>query len=80
MDKHANNLDCVKMNDVKDVLRIFGVQSDYLRVIVSVNGIFFLEYTDGLFLVNVVDQNGAAVHCIFIDAGRKVIIDPANEK
>ena len=42
--------------------------------------IFFMEFTDGMFLANVVDENGAAGHCVFIDAVRRVIIDPANEK
>ena len=27
-----------------------------------------------------IDQNGTGGHCVFIDAGRKVIIDPANKK
>ena len=47
---------------------------------VSVGGIFFMQFTDGMFLANVVDQNDAAGHCVFIDAYRKVIINPANEK
>ena len=68
------------MNDVKDVLRLFEVQSEYLRVNGSVDGIFFMQFTDGMFLVNVIDQNGAAGHCVFIDAGRKFIINPANGK
>ena len=62
MEVHANKLDCAKMNDVKDVLRCFGVQSEYLRVNGSVDGIFFMQLTDRMLLVNVFDQNGAPGH------------------
>ena len=37
-----------------------------------------MDFVDGLFLETVVDQNGTAGHCVFIDTERKVIIDLAN--
>jgi hypothetical protein len=43
----------------------------------SVNEKNFVDFVDGLFLATVVDQNGTAGHCVFIDADKKVIIDPA---
>jgi hypothetical protein len=49
-------------------------------VTARVFGTFFLDFVDGLFLATVVDQNGTAGHCVFIDTERKVIIDPANKK
>ena len=39
-----------------------------------------MDFVDGMFLATVVDQNGTAGHCVFIDAERKVIIDLANKK
>ena len=66
------------MKDIIFMLRHVGVQSAYISVTARVFGTFFLDFVDGLFLVTVVDQNGTAVHCVFIDTERNIIIDPAN--
>ena len=80
MEEYGSNVDPEKMKDIKVMLRPVGVQSDYLAVKDSVNGMCFLQFMDGLFLATVVDQNGTTGHCVFIDTERKFIIDPANKK
>jgi hypothetical protein len=54
MEEYGSNVDPAKMKDIKVILRRVGVQSDYLAVQDSVNGIFFMEFVDGLFLATVV--------------------------
>jgi hypothetical protein len=80
MEDYGSNIDPAKMKDIRFMLRCVGVQSDYISVTDRVFGTFFLDFVDGLFLATVVDQNGTAGHCVFIDTERKVIIDPANKK
>ena len=57
MEEYGSNIDPEKMKDIKDMLRRVGVQSDYLAVKDSGNGMFFMDFVDGLFLATVVDQN-----------------------
>ena len=80
MKDYGSNIDPAKMKDIRVMLRHGGVQSAYISVTDRVFGTFFLDFVDGLFLATVVDQNGTAGHCIFIDTDRKVIIDPASTK
>ena len=80
MEGYGSNIDPAKMKDIRFMLRSVGVQSDYIYVTDHVFGTFFLDFVDGLFLLTVVDKNGTAGHCVFIDTKRKVIIDPANKK
>jgi hypothetical protein len=80
MEDYGSHIDPEKIKDIRFMLRQVGVQSTYISVTARVFGIFFLDFVDGLFLVTVVDQNGTAGHCVFIDTERKVIIDPANKK
>ena len=68
------------MKDIRKILREAGVQSDFVSGTDGVDGQFFLNLEGGLFLTTVIDQNGTGGHCVFIDVGRKVIIDPANKK
>ena len=80
MEDYGSNIDPAKMKDIRFMLRCVGVQSDYISVTDRVFGTFFLDFVDGLFLATVVDQNGTAGHCVFIDTERKVSIDTANKK
>ena len=80
MEDYGSNIDPAKMKDIRFMLRCVGVKSDYISVTDRVFGTFFLDFVDGLFLATVVDQNGTAGHCVFIDTERKVIIGPDNKK
>jgi len=80
MEDYGSNIDPAKIKDIRFMLRHVGVQSAYISVSDRVFGTCFLDVVDGLFLATVVDQNGTAGHCVFIDTERKVIIDLANKK
>ena len=79
MEDYGSNIDPAKMKDIRFMLRHVGVQSAYIYVTARVFGTFFLDFVDGLFLATVVDQNGTAGHCVFIDTERKFIINPENK-
>ena len=76
----GRNVDPSQMKDIRIILREVGVQSDFVFGTEGVDGQFFLNLEGGLFLTTIIDQNGTGGHCVFIDVGRKVIIDPANKK
>jgi hypothetical protein len=80
MEEYGINVDPSLMKDIRMILREAGVQSDFVLGTEGVDGQFFLNLEGGLFLATVIDQNGTGGHCVFIDVGRKVIIDPANKK
>ena len=80
MEDYGSNIDPAKITDIRFMLRQVGVQSAYISVTDRVFGTFSLDFVDGLFLATVVDQNGTAGHCVFIDTERNFIIDPENKK
>ena len=80
MRDYGRNVDPSQMKDIRIILREVGVQSDFVFGTEGVDGQFFLNLEGGLFLTTIIDQNGTGGHCVFIDVGRKVIIDPANKK
>ena len=67
----------MKIGEISHSLRKLGVTTSKYG---SGNKIMSLEKLgpDALFLAKVVDANGTTGHCICIDTGRAVIVDPAN--
>ena len=41
---------------------------------------YFAEVCEGLYVATIKDQNGTGGHCVGIDAFRKVIVDPSEER
>ena len=70
-----------KIKNIAMLLRELSINSEkFLRGTDATTRDEILKVESGLFLAKVVDQNGTGGHCIFVDANRKVIIDPENAK
>eukprot|EP01047_Picozoa_sp_COSAG01_P012290 COSAG01_NODE_550_length_15593_cov_12.422422_12_plen_461_part_00 len=66
----------LKMKQVAAILREAGVRTAAVK---EEDPMFLLEQAEGVYLTQLVDGNGCKGHAVAIDAGRKVIIDPAEK-